>query len=345
MKDIKILSLQVETDKEAERIEKEILTKEELRSVEVTKEMDCELERRIREYEKMKAKRSMPHSKAEAGSLGKAEPENSDFGEAALERDKLEKVSSEDGSEKITGTGKEFDSETAEELDAADAARLLLSEEDRKALEIGRKELERRKRHGTFRMPGRRRVLVALAAILVLLFAVGITGVGSKSYWKELWQRLVGKQKTTVINVEDMEMQESEDNEQVGYYKEIDETLGIQSIYPWKLPYGTMVDMVEIDETQRMAKIIYSYNGHNILYAVYVNDMNSSYSEKVEDELTDTFEVQTDKQTITVEEYFIEETKEYRYVSYFEYQGIHYQLMGILDREEFVSILENLYYY
>jgi len=101
----------------------------------------------------------------------------------------------------------------------------------------------------------------------------------------------------------------------------------------------------EIDEQLRMAKVFYEYQGKIVLYAIYANDMDSSYTEDVPDKLTDTFEVKTDKQTIVVEEYLIEETQEYRYVTNYDYEGLHYRLKGVMNREDFENILKNLYYF
>ena len=41
----------------------------------------------------------------------------------------------------------------------------------------------------------RRYIIVALAAVLVLAFGSVMTGVGSKSYWKVMWDRIAGDEK------------------------------------------------------------------------------------------------------------------------------------------------------
>ena len=75
-----------------------------------------------------------------------------------------------------------------------------LSEKDREALELGRKMLEQKKRPHR-RIPRKAKVWLPLAASMILVLACGITSVGSKSYWKNLWKRMLGEQKNTVINV------------------------------------------------------------------------------------------------------------------------------------------------
>lgn len=219
-----------------------------------------------------------------------------------------------------------------------------LSEEDREALELGRKMLEQKKRPHR-RIPRKAKVWLPLAASMILVLACGITSVGSKSYWKNLWKRMLGEQKNTVINVEDMDVLESKDGEKVNCYWNINEELGRKVVYPRNVPKGMVVSSYEVDTTQDMAKVLYDYNNQNILYAIYVNEIESSYSEKVPDIQTDEFDVTNEKQTIHVMEYRVRDTKDYRYVANFEYQGIHYRLKGIMNRSDFEEILKNLYYF
>lgn len=219
-----------------------------------------------------------------------------------------------------------------------------MSEEDREALELGRKMLEQKKRPHR-RIPRKAKVWLPLAASMILVLACGITSVGSKSYWKNLWKRMLGEQKNTVINVEDMDVLESKDGEKVNCYWNINEELGRKVVYPRNVPKGMVVSSYEVDTTQDMAKVLYDYNNQNILYAIYVNEIESSYSEKVPDIQTDEFDVTNEKQTIHVMEYRVRDTKDYRYVANFEYQGIHYRLKGIMNRSDFEEILKNLYYF
>ena len=53
----------------------------------------------------------------------------------------------------------------------------------------------------------RRYLIVALAAVIVLVCGSVMTGVGSKSYWKVIWNRITGNDNLEYIDVEDMESQ------------------------------------------------------------------------------------------------------------------------------------------
>ena len=237
-----------------------------------------------------------------------------------------------------TGADVEKQEERQEEYESC------LSEEDREALELGRKMLEQKKRPHR-RIPRKAKVWLPLAASMILVLACGITSVGSKSYWKNLWKRMLGEQKNTVINVEDMDTIKSEEQPGDEAYHNIEEALHVNVIRVVKGLEKLQIKSYEIDDQQKLAKIFYDYNGKMLLYGIYLNDEDSSYSEKVADPLTDEFDVTNEKQTIHVTEYQVRDTADYRYVTYFEYQGVHYQLMGIMKRSDFEEILKNLYYF
>lgn len=237
-----------------------------------------------------------------------------------------------------TGADVEKQEEQQEEYESC------LSEEDREALELGRKMLEQKKRPHR-RIPRKAKVWLPLAASMILVLACGITSVGSKSYWKNLWKRMLGEQKNTVINVEDMDTVKSEEQPGDEAYHNIEEALHVNVIRVVKGLEKLQIKSYEIDDQQKLAKIFYDYNGKMLLYGIYLNDEDSSYSEKVADPLTDEFDVTNEKQTIHVTEYQVRDTNEYRYVANFAYQGIHYRLKGIMKRSDFEEILRNLYYF
>ena len=76
----------------------------------------------------------------------------------------------------------------------------------------------------------KRYVVLAFAAVLVLVFGSVMTSVGSKSYWKVLWDRIAGDEDLSYIDVEQMESHETEDMDIVHIYKEIWDELGISTV-------------------------------------------------------------------------------------------------------------------
>lgn len=192
----------------------------------------------------------------------------------------------------------------------------------------------------------RRYVVLAFAAVLVLAFGSVITGVGSKSYWKVIWDRAAGGEKALHIDVENMEKKVTEDIDEIEVYKEIRNTLGISSVRLGYLPRGTVLKEYELDKEQKRAILLYQYNGKSIQYIMYMNDSDSSYGQIETDKLIDEYVLSVAEiQTVTVKEYEVEEEKQNRYVGKFEYKDAQYQLIGIMEKEEFEKILENLFFY
>lgn len=222
----------------------------------------------------------------------------------------------------------------------------VLSDEDKEALQIGREMLEKKNaRKKVRKMPRRRKVSIALVAVMVLVFAFGMTSLGSKSYLKALWERMIGSQKVEVTNVEDMDSKETEDIDELAMYKEIEEKIGIKPVQLIKKPKAMIIDGLEIDEKQRQSKILYMYNENIIAYSIYANQSESSYSQKIDDELLGNFSVQSRKIDIDVEEYDVKNKEQDRYLAKFEYKGVKYVLVGIMKKEEFTNILKNMKFF
>ena len=203
-----------------------------------------------------------------------------------------------------------------------------------------------KKRKKVYRRKKRRYIAAALAAVLVLVFGSAITSVGSKSYWKVLWDRIAGEEKATFIDVENMEVQETEDLDEVQIYKEIREELGISPVRLVYIPAEMYLEKYELDQDQKKAVLLYVYNEQIIKYTMYMNDTDSSFGQIEPDKITDQYEIQTSQGiTIQVKEYQIEDQKSYRYIAEFEYMDAQYELKGEMDRKEFDKILENLTFY
>lgn len=188
----------------------------------------------------------------------------------------------------------------------------------------------------------RRYIIAALAAVIVLVCGSVMTGVGSKSYWKTLWDEINGDGKSTGIDVEDMDSHETEDIDEMGVYREINEKFGV-SIARFKYkPRGMYLSRYTLDEEQRKGYLFYEYNGEVIRYSIYMNDEDSSFGQKELDKLSDQYEIGNNGVQINIEEFYIDDTENRRYIAEFKYRDVHYQLKGVMDRTEFDKIIKNL---
>lgn len=207
-------------------------------------------------------------------------------------------------------------------------------------------EYEYDKRYKTVhRRKKKRYVVLALAAVLVLVFGSVMTGVGSKSYWKILWDRIAGNEHVSVINVENMETQQTEDVDELQLFKNIREKLGILPVRFEYVPVGMRLQEYEIDQEQGRAVIIYKYKDQFIRYSMYMNNDDSSFAQTELDELVNEYQVTGDNGVeIEVKEYEIEGTDKKRYLATFEYMDAQYEIKGIMEKQEIDEILKNLFF-
>lgn len=193
-----------------------------------------------------------------------------------------------------------------------------------------------------YRRKKKRFVLVALAAVLVLVFGSMTTGVGSKPYWRVLWDRIVGDESQAYIDIEDMDSQETDDFDEINVYKKINQTFGISVVRLRERPQNMYLEKYEIDEEQRYAVLFYNYNDEVIKYSIYLNDSDSSFGQKEPDELTDQYEIDNNGVNIIINEYSIENKDRKRYIAEFSYRDVNFQLKGVMEKAEFDKIIKNL---
>lgn len=183
-------------------------------------------------------------------------------------------------------------------------------------------------------------VIGALAAVLILVCG----SVGSKSYWKVLWERENGDENYNLINVEDMETKESEDIDEIEVDKEITKVMGVSLVKLEYKPKGMVLTRYTVDGDQRRATLFYKYENEIIRYTMYMNSKDSSLGQKAVDKLLDEYVVMNGEKEISVKEYEVKDQKEKRYIAEFEDKGIQYQLKGVIEKEEFEKILKNLFF-
>ena len=112
--------------------------------------------------------------------------------------------------------------------------------------------------------------------MLILVCGSVMTSVGSKSYWKVLWERENGDENSNIINVEDMETKESEDIDEIKAYKDIARVMGDSLVRLEYKPEDMILKKYSIDREQRRVTLFYQYGEQMIRYAMYTNSKDSS---------------------------------------------------------------------
>lgn len=330
------LSLHQEIEREAQNIEKEMAKHPELDQIQVTEEMDRALQEKIRALEKeMEEKRR---------SAKKAEEDSRELPDGVPVDTSADRPGGFKG-EDMPGVSEEFsvpddDVEFSDEL-VPDLSEILTrgsgDAEKYAGEDTGKKVVYRRKKRKYF--------AVSLVAVLLIVLGVGVNSVGSKSYWKTLWDTLLGNEPIKYVDVEDMEVQETEDGDEFNAYREIKEKLNIKPVRILYKPDDMELVNYEIQEEILTARLLYKYQDDIIRYNLYIGDVDSSWGEKEEDIKIDDYIVSVNNVEINIEEFKVKNSMENRQVASFEYQGVHYQLKGIMQREEFKKIVENLYFF
>ena len=192
----------------------------------------------------------------------------------------------------------------------------------------------------------RRRMMVAAAILMIAVVATSVTAVGSKSYLKEIIEKFAGEEEqASVINVEDMDIHSSNSADETQIYREIEKEFGIQVVRIKYKPEDMLLQKYSIDSAQKRAQVFYEYQGEVVWYSIYLNAEDSSLGQKETDEIVDEFTVENGKKEIRVTEYRVNGYEKHRFVAEFEDYGVHYQLRGIVSKEEFEKILKNLKFY
>lgn len=243
--------------------------------------------------------------------------------------------------EEVDKEAKRIEKEVKDRQDLDD---ITVSEEMETSLFNKIQDYEYDKRSKTvYRKKKKRYVVLALAAVLVLVFGSAITSVGSKSYWKVLWDRIAGDENASIINVENMDSQKSQDIDEIQVYKEIGEKLGISTVRIVYKPKGMYLEKYELDQTQNKVILFYNYNGKIIRYMMYMNNEDSSLGQIEVDNLLNEYQLEIGKETLVqIKEYEVNNTELNRFVADFEYMDAQYQIMGVLEKEEFDKIIKNL---
>ena len=335
------LSLHQEIEREVQEIEKEMARHTELDGLQVTEAMDRALLNKIEAYEREKEeKRAAEKAGEDIRKIRNVSGEDITSDDAVDRRKPGVKNTFDMDEDYEEPDNHDGFVEFSEEL-MPDLSRLAMGESGKRRKYTGESTEEK----VVYRRKKKKYLVVSLAAVLIIVLGVSVNSVGSKSYWKVLWEKIHGGEPMNVINVEDMIQQDSEDGDETAAYFEIEDKLHAKPVRLIYKPDDMKLVDYEVYEEMRMARLIYKYQDETIRYILYINDADSSWGEKEEDIKIDEYIALVNEIEINVEEFQIPNSSKNREVANFEYQGIHYQLTGAMNKTEFKEIIENLYFF
>lgn len=222
-----------------------------------------------------------------------------------------------------------------------------LSEEDQEALRLGREMLKNQseeKKIYTIRRKKRNiRRIVALAAVLILVMAVGMTSFGGPERMLQFVKSSVGGRQVSKVNSSDKNKIIEEEDEEKAYDK-IGEEFGIEPVrIIWRLKGMEFIKM-ELDTDIQVAELDYIRDREKMEFIISASYGKVSLGADNEDEIIDHYYIK-ENVPIEVTEYKTPETETNRYKAEFKYNNLYYCLTGTMTKEEMENILKNLYFF
>lgn len=313
--------LQEELEKESARIKKEVEQDLSLEETGPHPELKNKIWKQVEELRRQReAYENLSEADKEALRLGK---------ELQLRREEKAK---EEFSEELVP-------EPLELAAGAEESQLESQPENQTAQENQTKKVRVRKR--------RKKTVVALAVALVAVLGVGITSFGDGGFMAETVDRMLGGRKTTNINSEsdDTDVTQQEEIAEEEVLQRIKDEFGFDVVRLVYRPTDMkMVDYV-LDQKLMSCTIYYQYKKNIFTYIIKPAYQTFSFGYDIEDVVVDEYKKMVGDTEVQVTEYLIEESKQQEFSAKFQYKDISYILTGIIEKDEFEKILENLHFF
>lgn len=227
---------------------------------------------------------------------------------------------------------------------ADERERLLMESEELQDIEMPmdrlqdiHREIEARKLAGR-RLRIRRRMIAAVAAVAAACVGMGLVGSGTKLYKPEIIETELGNGKTTKID--NTETKDSEyEEEQI--CQEITERLGVLPIRFSYRPEGICLSEYLIKEDEKSVLMSYKINDNKIYIYISKDTKNSTINNQPDGVNSNTIDVISCGLEIEASEY-LDDKGEVYYTTQFEYLDTYYSVVGVIEEEEFIKILENI---
>lgn len=227
-----------------------------------------------------------------------------------------------------------------------------LSEEDRRALELGRKMLKAEvgtadtseKKVHYRRKP--LKIYLALAAVIVCVLAMGITSMGGPERVVRMVRQAVGDRDVEQVDSNKTDKQnkiiEGEAEEEA--YQKIRDTFDTDVVKVFVCLPDMKFDTMNLDEKKQVAELYYTYQKRKIVYIVNTGYRESSWGIDIEGSIEKEYSKEINGCNMNIVVYKVENSNQSRCVSKFKYEGVEYFMMGLMEEGDFEKILKNLFF-
>ena len=230
-----------------------------------------------------------------------------------------------------------------------------LSEEDREALELGRKMLkagigqkdpEELSEKKVRRKKKPLKMYLALAAVIVCVLAMGITSMGGPERIVRMMTQDVGDREVDQVdsNHADKENKVIEGEEEEEAYQEIKDAFNTDVVKVFVCLPKMKFDSMSLKEDKQVAEMYYMCNGKTIAYIINAPYKENSWGIDFEDSIKKEYIEKVNGCEIKITIYKIEGETSPGCVAKFKYNNIDYLLSGTMKQQEFEKILNNLFF-
>ena len=228
-----------------------------------------------------------------------------------------------------------------------------LSEEDREALELGRKMLKAGIGKKDPEEPSGKKVrrkkkplkmYLALAAVIVCVLAMGITSMGGPERIVRMMTQNVGDREVDQVdsNHTDKENKVIEGEEEEKAYQEIEDVFNTDVVKVFVCLPKMRFDSMSLKEDKQVAEMYYMCNGKTIAYIINAPYKENSWGIDFEDSIKKEYIEKVKGCEIKITIYNIEGERIPGCVAKFTYNNIDYLLSGTMKQQDFEKLLKNL---
>ncbi|GFI43193.1 hypothetical protein IMSAGC018_00860 [Lachnospiraceae bacterium] len=236
-----------------------------------------------------------------------------------------------------------------------------MSEEDRRALEIGRRILEEEAKKAqegyeeeeeitreevkvVLRRKRRVRVYVAVVAAVVLMLSMGINTMGGPEKLMKMVTQMVGEREVEKVNSSEDNLISVDENEEEAYQK-ISEEFGIEPVRIVAVSENMKFVNMKFNELMKAAELCYEYDGEKLIYLINLSYIKESFGFDIEDKVIDKYPLEVLDRKIEIKQYQVKNWEKSRFSASFEEMNLKYYLAGTMDKEDFELIVKNLNFF
>ena len=156
-------------------------------------------------------------------------------------------------------------------------------------------------------------------------------------------RQAVGDREVEKVNSSDENLVIVEEDEEEAYQKISDE-FGVELVRIVERPTSMKFDKMIFNQINQAAEVWYQMDEESVVYIINASYKSSSLGIDMEDEVLKSEKKEVSGCEILLKEYQITNTSERRYSAQFANKGVEYLLIGIMEKDDFEKIIENLYF-